>query len=110
MQIAIVGGGPAGAWASKLLAGRGHDVSLIDSHAPWEKPCGGGITTKALTRFGIFETDLPRTPIERITIFFSDSNFVNLVPHTPLAVVSRRDLGKYLLDEAERAGVKIVRD
>jgi geranylgeranyl reductase family protein len=110
MQIAIVGGGPAGAWAAQLLAGRGHRVTLVDSHAPWEKPCGGGITTKALTRFGIFESDLPRTLIERITIFFSDSNSVSMAPETPLAVVSRRDLGKYLLDAAERAGVRIVRD
>src|SRR5438105_3445781 len=110
MQIAIVGGGPAGAWASKLLARRGHKVSLIDSHAPWEKPCGGGITTKALNRFGIFESDLPRTLVENITIFFSDSNSVSMTPQSPLAVVSRRELGKYLIDEAEREGVQIVRD
>ena len=110
MQIAIVGGGPAGAWASKLLARRGHQVTLIDSQAPWEKPCGGGITTKALSRFGIFESDLPRTLIERITIFFGDSNSVSVEPQTPLAVVSRRDLGRYLVEDAEKAGVAIVRD
>ena len=46
MQIAIVGAGPAGTWASILLARRGHSVTLIDSQAPWEKPCGGGVTRK----------------------------------------------------------------
>src|SRR5215813_7542766 len=110
MQIAIVGGGPAGSWASKLLATRGHKVTLIDSHAPWEKPCGGGITTKALSRFGILETDLPRTLIEGITIFFADTVSVNMAPQAPLAVVSRRELGKYLIEQAESAGVQIVRD
>jgi len=110
MRIAIVGGGPAGSWASILLAKRGHNVTLIDSQAPWEKPCGGGITTKALTRFGIIETDLPRTSIERISIFFGNSSSVSLKPTAPLAVVSRRELGKYLLDEAARAGVGILRD
>jgi geranylgeranyl reductase family protein len=110
MQIAIVGGGPAGSWASKLLATRGHKVTLIDSHAPWEKPCGGGITTKALTRFGILETDLPRTLIERITIFFADTISVSMAPQAPLAVVSRRELGKYLIEQAETAGVQIIRD
>src|SRR5437870_13243190 len=94
MRIAVVGAGPAGAWASTLLARRGHSVTLIDSQAPWEKPCGGGITTKALTRFGIIETDLPRTSIERISIFFGNSSSVSLKPTAPLAVVSRRELGK----------------
>src|SRR5215475_12205390 len=98
MQIAIVGGGPAGSWASILLSKRGHAVTLIDSQAPWEKPCGGGITTKAFTRFGIFETGLPRTLIERITIFFGDSNSVSVTPLSPSVVVSRQELGKYLLD------------
>src|SRR5262245_50475054 len=100
MQIAIVGGGPAGSWASILLAKRGHTVTLIDSQAPWEKPCGGGITTKALTRFEIFETQLPRTYIDRLTVFYGDSDSVSIEPPTPLAVVSRRELGKSLLDEA----------
>jgi geranylgeranyl reductase family protein len=110
MQIAIVGGGPAGSWASILLAKRGHNVTLIDSQAPWEKPCGGGVTTKALNRFGIFETHLPRTDIETVTIFFGNNDSVSLKPNAPLAVVSRRELGKHLLEEAERVGVNIIRD
>jgi geranylgeranyl reductase family protein len=110
MQIAIVGGGPAGCWASILLARLGHNVNLVDSQAPWEKPCGGGITTKALARFGIFATDLPRTDIETITIFFGNNSSVSLKPMAPLAVVSRRELGKYLLDEAQSAGVTVIHD
>ena len=51
MEVAIVGGGPGGCWSAILLARRGHAVTLIDPQAPWEKPCGGGITTKALQQF-----------------------------------------------------------
>jgi geranylgeranyl reductase family protein len=109
MRVAIVGAGPAGAWASTLLARRGHAVSLIDSQAPWEKPCGGGVTAKALSSFGIFESDLPRKYIDRITIYFSDQRSVTVPTEQPLAVLSRRELGKYLMDEAEKAGVTIVR-
>ncbi len=109
MRIAIVGAGPAGAWASVLLARRGHAVTLIDPQAPWEKPCGGGVTAKALSGFGIFESDLPRKYIDRITIYFSDKRSVNVATQQPIAVLSRRDLGKYLMDEAEKAGVSIVR-
>src|SRR5436190_11300811 len=105
MQIAVVGAGPAGAWASTLLARRGHSVTLFDSQAPWEKPCGGGVTAKALSTFGIFESDLPRNNIERITIYFGDTTSVTVTPKEPLAVLSRRELAKYLMGEAEKAGV-----
>src|SRR5688572_6211345 len=105
MRIAVVGAGPSGIWASILLARRGHSVTLIDPQAPWEKPCGGGVTAKALTSFGIFATDLPRKTIDRITIYFGDKTSVSVVPQQPVAVVSRRELGKFLLDEAEKAGV-----
>jgi geranylgeranyl reductase family protein len=108
MRIAIVGAGPAGTWASVLLARRGHSVTLIDPQAPWEKPCGGGVTAKALTGFGVFESDLPRNNIERVTIYFADKNSVTVTPQTPIAVLSRRELGKYLLDAATADGVSII--
>jgi geranylgeranyl reductase family protein len=109
MQIAVVGAGPAGTWASTLLARRGHSVTLIDPQAPWEKPCGGGVTAKALSSFGIFESDLPRSAIERVTIYFGDTEFVTVSPEKPVAVVSRRELGKYLIVEAEKAGVAVLK-
>src|SRR5881628_2150333 len=105
MHIAVVGAGPAGAWSSILLARRGHSVTLIDPQAPWEKPCGGGVTAKALSRFGIFESDLPRQNIDQITIYFGDETSVSVAPQQPIAVLSRRELGQYLLDEAAKAGV-----
>jgi flavin-dependent dehydrogenase len=80
MHIAVVGGGPAGSWASIQLAKIGHNVTLIDSLAPWEKPCGGGVTTKTLGQFGIFKSDLPRVDIERITVFFGDKDSVSMAP------------------------------
>src|SRR5262247_954053 len=109
MQIAIVGAGPAGAWASTLLARRGHSVTLIDAQAPWEKPCGGGVTAKALSSFGIFESSLPRNNIDRITIYFGDTLSVSVSPQDPVAVVSRRELAKYLIEEAGKSNVSILR-
>src|SRR6476660_3367821 len=105
MQIAIVGAGPAGLWSSILLARRGHAVTLIDSQAPWEKPCGGGVTAKALANAAVFTADLPRKYIERMTIFFGDEKSVTMQPEQPIAVVSRRELASRLLTEAEHAGV-----
>jgi geranylgeranyl reductase family protein len=109
MRIAVVGAGPAGTWASILLAQRGHSVTLFDPQAPWEKPCGGGVTAKALSSFGVFESDLPRNNIEQITIYFGDTRSVSVTPREPIAVVSRRELGRYLLQEAEKSGVCVLR-
>jgi geranylgeranyl reductase family protein len=110
MEIAVVGGGPGGCWSAILLARRGHSVTLIDPQAPWEKPCGGGITTKALRQFNIFASDLPRKNVEKITVFFGDKNSVSITPHLPLAIVSRKELARYLLDEAAGAGVRFLHD
>ena len=110
MRITIVGAGPAGTWASILLARKGHTVTLVDPQAPWEKPCGGGVTTKTLSSFDIFESDLPRNNIDRITIYFGDTRSVTVTPKEPLAVVSRRELGCYLMKEAEKSGVIVLKN
>jgi geranylgeranyl reductase family protein len=51
-DVAIVGAGPAGAHAAWLLARKGARVGLFDPSHPREKPCGGGITGRALDLVG----------------------------------------------------------
>src|SRR4051812_17260835 len=48
VDVAIVGAGPAGSLAAAMLARQGARVALIDASHPREKPCGGGITGRAL--------------------------------------------------------------
>ena len=47
-DVAIVGAGPAGARAAYVLARAGARVTLFDPSHPREKPCGGGVTGRAL--------------------------------------------------------------
>src|SRR5258708_36185903 len=47
-DIAIVGGGPAGARGAYVLARRGARVTIYDASHPREKPCGGGVTGPAV--------------------------------------------------------------
>jgi geranylgeranyl reductase family protein len=47
-DVAIIGGGPGGALAACLLARGGARVLIFDPSHPREKPCGGGITGRAL--------------------------------------------------------------
>src|SRR5919202_5718405 len=48
MRIGVVGGGPAGALAAYHLARAGMSVRLFDPSHPREKPCGGGLTGRAI--------------------------------------------------------------
>src|SRR5260370_41347411 len=52
MDAASVGGGPAGAWAAERLARAGARVTIFDPTHPREKPCGGGVTGRALALVG----------------------------------------------------------
>src|ERR1700756_1679531 len=52
MDAAIVGAGPAGAWAAERLARAGARVTIFDPTHPREKPCGGGVTGRALALVG----------------------------------------------------------
>src|SRR3954468_4069182 len=47
-DVAIVGAGPAGARAAYALARQGARVTIFDPSHPREKPCGGGVTGRAL--------------------------------------------------------------
>jgi flavin-dependent dehydrogenase len=72
MNVAIIGSGPAGSHLAHTLASAGARVRLYDMHrGAWEKPCGGGITAKALRQFGfLLEQDaaFPRQEIDEIEI------------------------------------------
>ena len=50
-RVAILGGGPAGAFAAEKLASAGLGVVLMDEKLAWEKPCGGGLTHKAYSQY-----------------------------------------------------------
>jgi geranylgeranyl reductase family protein len=51
-DVIVAGAGPAGATAARVLAASGIDTLLVDRAVfPRNKPCGGGISTRALRRF-----------------------------------------------------------
>ena len=62
--IAIVGGGPAGAataerlaegWGLRRAGSNGHRVLVFEEKIGWEKPCGGGLSYKALRHYPFLE-------------------------------------------------------
>ncbi len=68
-RIAIVGGGPSGALCAERLASAGFPVTLFDEHLAWEKPCGGGLTHKALRSYPfLLNGPHPKKAIHRVEL------------------------------------------
>jgi geranylgeranyl diphosphate/geranylgeranyl-bacteriochlorophyllide a reductase len=122
-SIAIVGGGPAGALAATLLAQRGRRVLLFDEKLAWEKPCGGGVTYKALQRYPFLADAGPANAgpadnesecysvkcnkIDQCELISASGQRVRFRMHHPVGIFSRLALNGLLLERAQRAGVEV---
>jgi len=103
--IAIVGGGPAGALAATLLADGGRSVVLFDEKLAWEKPCGGGITHKALKKYPFLSAaGAPNRAVEDCQLISPSGRRVRFRMQHPVAIFSRLVLNGMLLERARGAG------
>lgn len=110
-RTAIIGGGPAGAMAAASLARAGRAVILVDEKLAWEKPCGGGITHKALEQYPfLYEAEVQRNVVEGCELISPAGRRLWLPLTYPIAIYSRRVLNDLLLGRAREAGAEIVRD
>jgi geranylgeranyl diphosphate/geranylgeranyl-bacteriochlorophyllide a reductase len=109
--IAIIGGGPAGSLAAANLARAGRKVFLFDEKLAWEKPCGGGITHKALVEWPFLrDADVERNWIDQCELIGPSGRRVSFHLEQPIAIFSRQVLNGLLLQRAREAGVEIVHD
>ena len=116
--IAIVGGGPAGALAGARLAAEGREVLLFDEKLAWEKPCGGGLTHKALQRYPFLadaggESNLAESnpvksnPVKQCELISPSGRRVRFHLRYPVAIFSRLALNRLLLERARHSGVEL---
>ena len=125
-DVLIVGAGPAGALAARDLARAGASVRLIDASHPREKPCGGGLTERAVAICGDVLARVPHVAVERVRF---ESVPVGRNPYPPpgaapsiavdipredraaappLVIVSRREFDAALVDDAREAGADLI--
>src|SRR5215470_7378965 len=110
-QIAIVGGGPAGAFAAEQVARAGCEVTLFDEKLAWEKPCGGGLTDKAIVRWPFLrEAGVERNWITDCELIAPSGRTVSFRLDCPIAIFSRLTLNGLLLERARNAGAVLVRE
>jgi len=110
-RIAIVGGGPAGALTAAELAGAGRAVLLFDEQLAWEKPCGGGLTDKALQRWPFLrDAAVERNWISHCELIAPSGRRVTFDLNRQIAIFSRLTLNALLLEKARAAGAEVVRE
>ncbi|MEO5895711.1 MAG: NAD(P)/FAD-dependent oxidoreductase [Vicinamibacterales bacterium] len=110
-DAAIVGAGPAGAWCATRLAAAGLSVALIDGSHPREKPCGGGVTGRALAMAGQELRQCASGVRIARARFTQGSRTVEIaLPAEPLrlGVVSRREFDQRLVSRATSAGATLI--
>jgi geranylgeranyl reductase family protein len=107
-RVAVLGGGPAGAFAAEKLSRAGLDTVLIDEKLAWEKPCGGGITYKAYSQYPfLLDNPVPKKLVTDTYLAAPKAGRVKMALTRPLVVYSRYDFNNLLLQRAERAGAQL---
>ncbi len=108
-EIAVVGGGPSGALCAERLARAGWRVTVLDERLAWEKPCGGGLTYKAIERYPfLLDGPEPKKLIRDVVLMTSSGQRARFTLDRPIVIYSRRVLNGLLLERAQRAGAQLV--
>ncbi len=106
-NILIVGGGPAGATAARLLAHEGRDVLLIEKDLSHRKPCGGGIPSGGLDDLGL-NLDIPHWKVKEIKVFFPSGRNLRIpLRGGEIDIVERPLFDRTLRDMAEKEGAEV---
>ena len=110
MKVAVLGGGPSGAFAAEKLAAAGVETIVFDEKLAWEKPCGGGLTWKAYSQYPFLtEGATPKKVVTDSVLTAPGSKPARLKLDHPILIYSRYDLNALLLARAERAGAQLER-
>jgi len=110
-DIAIVGAGPAGAMAAKECARLGLKTALIEKdEINRSKPCGGGISLKALNLIG---NKIPKYLIEQYVkgfrLFSPSLDSVELISKDSIGISTTRDkFDAFLINKAIEQGCEFI--
>jgi geranylgeranyl reductase family protein len=111
-DVIVAGAGPAGAVAARTLAEAGVTTLLVDRSAfPRNKPCGGGITMRGLTRFPWLRDALKGIDIHSVSklhLQAPDGSVLDLAAEGPVGILIRRvEFDHALVADAVRAGARL---
>jgi geranylgeranyl reductase family protein len=102
----VVGAGPAGSTAALRLARGGAQVLLLDRERfPRDKPCGGGLTQRAVRQLPVSVEPVVEEVVDRFELGFRYRWRFERGGEAPLVLMTqRRRLDAYLAERAAEAG------
>ena len=105
-DVVVVGAGPGGSTAAYRMARGGAKVLLLDrARFPRDKPCGGGLTGRALKSLPIDVTPVVEDAVDKVELRLRFRASTSHRFDEPLALMTqRRRLDHHLAQEAARAG------
>lgn len=114
-DVLIVGGGPAGSVAGINLIGSGLHVAILDrARFPRLKPCGGGISCRAYSRFPYLEPvfrSVPTNFVSRVVLESPSGHVTDFESDGPMyALVRRLEFDNALLDHCKQGGIEVIED
>ncbi|MEI8061148.1 MAG: NAD(P)/FAD-dependent oxidoreductase [Candidatus Berkelbacteria bacterium] len=105
-DVAIIGAGPAGLEAAKILASAGKKVVILERNSVFgKKVCGGGLTTKDFA-LGI-SSEIADVKFSQVTVKTPLSTTVIKSEKPFVATIAREKLGKFLVEQDRMNGVDI---
>lgn len=111
MNVAIIGGGPAGSHLASILSKGGADVTLFHKEKWKEKPCGGGITYRLANEYPpLMEIEGEANRIQKAAIYSPSDLKTELFLHDPLLIFSRAFFDSFILQKAKEDGAKFIED
>jgi geranylgeranyl reductase family protein len=107
-DVLVVGAGPAGSATAMHLARGGAGVLLADkAHFPRDKPCGGGLTGRALRHAPCDVGPVVEHVVDRMVVRAAyGSKVAKVSPRTLIRMTQRRRLDQHLVEQAVAAGVE----
>ena len=108
-DVLVVGAGPAGSTIAYRLAAAGVRVLVADRATfPRDKPCGGGLTTRAFKRCPVDPTPVVEDRVDLVELRFRYRDTVERRAAEPVIwMTQRRRLDAFLLDAARERGAEV---
>jgi digeranylgeranylglycerophospholipid reductase len=107
VEVLVVGAGPAGSTAARILAERSHDVLVAEEHDRIGHPvqCAGLVSQRVLDLAG--PGSFVAGPVRGATVYGPGAARVRFQARDPRAyVIDRGGLDRHLADRAARAGAR----